>query len=78
MQGICVSKSNIKDAINWLDEQQGRANLDEKTKAELKRMQDQLSETIRHNKVMENKPRGGSGKVAKEDKPIVIQTKEKI
>lgn len=75
------------ELIDWLDKKKSDASLSEKERQKFQQLLDfhkdemdfknrDLSVREKHNKAMENK-KSGSGKLAKEDKPVIIQTAQK-
>ncbi|MDD4971892.1 MAG: hypothetical protein PHT07_20900 [Paludibacter sp.] len=74
-----------KELVDWADEQAKNERLDANTRAKMKQLADQhrenmdfknkdFTEKTRHDKAMENKK---SGKMSKEDRPVVVQTAQK-
>lgn len=79
-----------KEWIDWADKMQANKAIDQNTKLKLKELADQYrqdmefksktaTETVRHNKAMENRPTGsGRAASAKQPKVIKIQTSKKV
>jgi len=76
-----------KELVDWAEEQAKSAKNDEQTRLKFQQLADQykqnmdfknkdFAEKSRHNKAMENK-KSGSGKLAKEDRPVIIKTAQK-